>query len=410
VISLLLFFHLAKQSVSRKAVPIAQGLFATSLPLIYYSSEAKQYSSDVAITLLLSSAAIYYASARLTFWRVALFGVLGAAAVWFSHPAAFVLAGIGLSLVLFCPAEERSMRLGRLSIVFLLWGVSLGACYLLFLRRLSADQFLLNYWSFSFPPSHLFSVAAVEWFTAMFFGIFQNPVGLDLSGIAALAFLIGCVAMLSGKRQVVFILISPLLFTLLAAAFHKYPFSGRLLLFAVPALLLVVAEGAEHVWRKTKSDAPIIGACLIGLLFFYPLLFSSYHLFKPVHRTEIKPVLNFIVAHAHQGDVLYLQSDAIPAFRYYLPRFHFSNVLVTEGSHAENLEDTWAVHEKDLDELRGRKRVWILFSHLEDDAQISEGKLFLYFLDKRGTKLDGFQSVGAATYLYDLDRPSLAAN
>jgi hypothetical protein len=143
VISLLLFFHLAKQSVSRKAVPIALGLFATSLPLIYYSAEAKQYSSDVAITLLLSSAAIYYASARLTFWRVALFGILGATSVWFSHPAAFVLAGIGLSLVLFCPAEERSMRLGRLSIVFLLWGVSLGACYLLFLRRLSADQFLL---------------------------------------------------------------------------------------------------------------------------------------------------------------------------------------------------------------------------------------------------------------------------
>jgi hypothetical protein len=231
-----------------------------------------------------------------------------------------------------------------------------------------------------------------------------------LSGIAALAFLIGCVAMLSGKRQVVFILISPLLFTLLAAAFHKYPFSGRLLLFAVPALLLVVAEGAEYVWHKTKSDAPIIGACLIGLLFFYPLLFSSYHLFKPVHRTEIKPVLNFIVAHAREGDVLYLQSEAIPAFRYYLPRLHFSNVLVIEGSHSENLEDTWAAHEKDIDELRGRKRVWILFAHLEDDAQISEGKLFLYFLDKRGTKLDGFQSTGAATYLYDLDRPSRTVN
>jgi hypothetical protein len=123
-----------------------------------------------------------------------------------------------------------------------MWGLSLGVCYLLFLRHLSADQNLLSYWNFSFPPSHLFSVAGVEWFATTFFAIFQNPVGLELSGIAAFAFLVGCSAMVSVKRQTLAILISPVLVTLLAASFHKYPFSGRLLLFAVPALLIPIAE------------------------------------------------------------------------------------------------------------------------------------------------------------------------
>src|ERR1700731_1023069 len=39
LISLLLFYQLAKRSVPTGAVPIALGLFATSAPLIYYSSE-----------------------------------------------------------------------------------------------------------------------------------------------------------------------------------------------------------------------------------------------------------------------------------------------------------------------------------------------------------------------------------
>ena len=112
--------------------------------------------------------------AKLTLGRVVVFGLVGAVAVWFSHPATFVLAGMGMSLVLFCRAEDRWERARKLSITFSMWGLSLGVCYLLFLRHLSADQGLLSYWNFSFPPSHLFFVAAVEWFAATFFAILSG--------------------------------------------------------------------------------------------------------------------------------------------------------------------------------------------------------------------------------------------
>ncbi len=410
MISLLLFYRLAKQSLPSRAVPIALGLFATAAPLIYYSSEVKQYSGDVAIALLLWSAAIYYASCKLTLGRVAVFGVLGAVSIWFSHPATFVLAGIGVSLILFCSPEDRWAQAKKLSVAFAVWGISLGACYLLFLRHLSADQSLLSYWNFSFPPSRLFSVAGVEWFATTFFEMFRSPVGLDLLGIAAFAFLVGCIAMFSAKRQTLFILLSPLLVTLLAATFHKYPFSGRLLLFAVPALLIVIAEGVEYIRAKTWTQAPAIGACLIGVLFFYPVLFSSYHLIKPSFREEIKPVLHYLEAHAREGDLLYIHSNSSAAFQYYAPRLHLPNVHLIQGGSSGTPENNWEIYERDMDNLRGHQRVWLLLSLGESEAGDNEKKLLLYFMDQRGTRLDVFQSVGAAAYLYDLDRPSQATD
>jgi hypothetical protein len=402
IISLPLFYRMAKLYVAPKAGPIALGLFASSGPLIYYSSEAKQYSSDVVIALSLFSAAIHYQSSKLTPWRVAVFGSLGAASIWFSHPSLFILAGIGASLTLFCLVGKRWARIGGLAIVYSAWALSFAACYFVSLRSLSNNKFLLHYWDAAFVPSPLLSVSAVEWFVDSFFGTFQSPVGLELSGIAALSFLVGCISMFSNKREKLFVLMSPILLTLLAAGFHKYPFRGRLLLFIVPALLLFIAEGAEQIRCKSGGEAPIVGACLIGLLFFHPLLFASYHLVKPSTREEIKPVMNHIKEHEHEGDVLYVYHGAMPAFRYYAPRFYLSKMNLVWGISSE---DDWENYEKDIDQLRGDRRVWLLFSHSHTDTGVDEEKLFMYLLHMRGTRLDYFKSVGAAVYLYDLDEP-----
>jgi hypothetical protein len=407
IISLLLFYRLAKLSVTSRAVPIALGLFAISAPLIYYSSEAKQYSSDVAIALSLLSAAVYYGSCKLTPRRVAVFGLLGAASIWFSHPAAFVLGGIGISLTVFCLAEKRWARIRRYAIAFALWASSFAACYLISLRPVSANRALLYFWSSSFPPSRLLSFSSVEWLVSTFFGMFQSAVGSELSevsGIAAFTFLVGCISMFSNKREKLFVLISPILVTLLAASLHRYPFSGRLILFVVPALLLVIAEGAEQIRCKTRVEAPIIGACLIGLLFFHPLLFSSYHLIKPGTREEIKPVLNYLNEHKHEGDVLYVHHGAVPAFRYYAPRLDLSKMNFVPGIWYS--ENNWSNYEKDIDQLRGHGRVWLLFSN-NYSFGVNEEKLFLYLVDRAGTRLDSFKSFGAAVYLYDLDQPNL---
>ncbi|MGB2886464.1 MAG: glycosyltransferase family 39 protein [Candidatus Acidiferrales bacterium] len=407
VISLFIFYRLAKLSISPKAVPIALGLFALSGPLIYYSSEVKQYSGDVVVAVLLLYAAIYYESYRLNRWALAAFGVLGAASIWFSHPSVFVLVGVGLSLALFGCARSRWPGVRRLSVVFLLWALGFAACYVLSLRHLSNDKALLGYWSFAFPPSPLLSLTSVRWFLDTLFGVFRNPAGLGFSGLAALAFLVGCASMFSRNAEKALILGLPLFPTLIAAGLHKYPFNGRLILFLVPTLLLFVAEGAERIWSKTRDEAPIIGACLVGLLFLQPLLFSTYDLIKPrasdlplgiVHgREEIRPVMKYLQDQQQEGDVLYVYNYAVPAFLYYAPRFSLNNLTLVTGS-----SGGWEGYQRDLNRLRGHRRVWFLFSHTRNGAGFDEEPFFLYLSDKSGTKLDSFQTAGAAGYLYDL--------
>ena len=406
IISLFLFYHLAKRTVTSKAVPIALGFFAISGPLIYYSSEVKQYSSDVAIAISLLSAAIYYESCKLTPWRVIGFGFLGAASIWFSHPSVFILAGIGMTLTSLCLTRRRWARMGTLSIAYSLWGLSFAACYVISLRHLANSKILLDGWTSAFVPSPIVSVSALEWFVRTFFGIFKDPVGLELSGLAALMFVFGCMAMLRNTSEKFFILISPVLLTLIAAGLHKYPFSGRLLLFLAPAFLLMIGEGTAQILSNIKKDASIIGVCLIGFLSFHPFLYSTYHLLIPRVREEIKPVMNHIKEHQREEDVLYVYNPAIPPFQYYASRFGLDRMNLVMGGPRD-----WEIYEKDIEQLRSHRRVWLLFSHTHGPSgRDDEEKLFLYLVDKRAARLDYFKSAGAAVYLYDFDeRGSLNA-
>ena len=172
--SMLLFYGVAKRFIKSEAVPIAVGLFALSGPLIYYSSEVKQYSSDVCIALIILyfvTRGIY--SKRLTASHIIVFGVVGAIVIWFSHSSVFILAGVGMSLVLFSFVRKEWTRIGRLLIAYSFWALSLTLCYLVSLRDLSANKDLLNYWSGAFMPFPPLSLGDIKWFINTFFSIFK---------------------------------------------------------------------------------------------------------------------------------------------------------------------------------------------------------------------------------------------
>lgn len=408
IISLFLFFSVAKHYVNSKAVPIALGLFAISGPLIYYSSEVKQYSSDVAIGLLLYWITIYIQSERLTVRRIFLFGVLGAIAVWFSHPAAFILAGIGGSLTLFCLVRKKWVRIGRLSIACLLWASSFVVVYLVSLHNLTTYETRVQAFRRMFVPFPPLSFSDVKWFVDNFFKIFEHPGGLYLSGLAAFAFLVGSTLAFLKKKEEFLLLISPILITLLASGFGKYPIKGRLLLFTAPIILLFVAEGTWQIIEKTGPNSVMIGVILVGLLYFQPLLSATYHLMEPRTHVggykileEIKPVLGYVRDHKREGDILYLYHGSRPAFEYYKQRYGYSEGDYILGVHSKN---NGSDHAKDLDKLKGKGRVWILFSHFQSKKDSVEKDFYLYYLDSMGTRLDSFESKGAVAFLYSLSK------
>lgn len=415
VISLFLFYRLSELCLSPKARLVGIGLFAVTGPLIYYSSEVKPYSNDVAVAILLSWAAMYYLPRKLHARQLAVFGLLGAVSIWLSHPAVFVLAGIAVTFLIFgTDEEERKTRMARLAILFSLWGASFAVCYFLVLRHLSSNQSLLIDWSAAFVPWPFWSVDAAKWFAVKFVEIFRSPLGLELGGLAALCLIAGGAFMFSRKRRELCILVLPVCLTLMAAALHKYPFSGRMILFTVPALLLLIAEGAEQIRRQIANKSAFTGACVIGLLFVYPVLFSTYNVLRPNAQSlpfgvdaadvsaghtkeELRPVMEYIRQHRQDGDVLYVFDAAKPAFLYYAPQYHLDDMEYVLGR-AWGWTQHWEDYESDFDRLSGKGRVWLLFSHLHDQE-----KILVFLADKRGTKLDAFKSVGAEVYLYHFD-------
>lgn len=390
-VALFLFYKVARRYITPESVPIALGLFALSEPLIYYSSEVKQYSSDVAITLLLLYAVFFpIQSGHSTAPRIALWAVLGATAIWFSHPSAFVLAGGGASLILSDWGRRKWARIRQLSMAYLAWALSFVAFYFVSLRDVGGNDVLLDYWGKAFMP---FPSLDFSWYINAFFGVFEHSAGLLLSGIGALTFLVGCASILSREKETLFILLSPVILALFASGFHKYPFTGRFLLFAVPALLFLIAEGAQQIRRHSSA---VVGVVLIGLLFFHPLYLAGYHLVRPRTREEIKPVIDYVRGRMQDGDVLHLYYASEYAFKYYAARYGFDDDDYVVGVDAFN----WGDYVSDLGELCGDGRVWILFSHIDQEKE----KCFLTHLDSMGTRLDSLQSTGAAVYLYDLGR------
>ena len=108
IAALAAMFTLARKVASPFAGMVALALLAFSPALIYYASEVKQYSSDVAIALVLSLLYLKHTQTEIEPKNAALLGLAGTVAIWFSHPALFVLGGIGLAL--FLPAFRAKDR------------------------------------------------------------------------------------------------------------------------------------------------------------------------------------------------------------------------------------------------------------------------------------------------------------
>ncbi|MDP2922509.1 MAG: hypothetical protein Q8O30_02150 [Candidatus Omnitrophota bacterium] len=393
VTSLFLFYKVAKHYIETKAIPIAIGLFAFLPPLIYYSSEVKQYSSDVMVTLFLLVTAIYIQPRKLNILRIALFGFIGATAIWFSHPAMFSLAGMGVISVLFCLIHKEWSKLLRLLVVYLIWTSSFIILYYVSLNASVHNKAQINAFDavfMPFPPNP-------QWLVNAFFGIFSVTAHLPLKGIAALAFLYGCITAFLKKKLEFLSFLLPMFLVLIASAFHKYPFEGRLLLFFVPIVVLFIAEGVEQI----RVKANIAGVIIIGLLFLFPLHNAFKIVTRFVGREEIKPVMNYVKEHRSKGDILYIYYGSETAFQYYAKKYGFDENSYVKGISSR---DNWVNYINDLNKLRGNKRVWILFSHVCRWKGVDEGKFFLYHLNIIGTQLDVFKSQGTMVCLYDLSK------
>lgn len=401
ILVLPLILAVAKLYSGRLSAVIAVVLAAVSSSLIYYSSELKQYSSDAFATLVLLLIAGHCLTAKSMARSYVVLAVASSILAWFSHPSLFVTAGIMIALLLTSIASRDQKRLRWLVGVGIIYGANVGLTYLLNLRHLESNSSLINYWGVGFAP--MLPWSNPTWFLNAIVGFIRDPAGILVSTITLALLATGIVSFAIRRWQVALIVVAPFILTIIASAFEKYPFSGRLLLFLVPLLYLLLAEGVGRVWtivsRLSMPTAVLVVLLLSAYLVYEPATTSLNNVRTPPLREHIKPVMLNLVENKLPDDRVYVYYGAVPAFTFYAPQLGIDrNTYITGVSSRKDP----AQYLREIDAMRGRERVWLVFAHNCPSCVVNEFDYITEYLNQIGSKQGEYQAAGAFMVLYDL--------
>jgi len=412
ILAVYLLYRIAKEHFGTSGL-FAVIVFSIGWNMIYFSSELKQYSSDAAMLLLLVYLAIRLLHAETVSARsFILLGAVGAVAIWISHPSFFVLAGIGITLLLEKISRRKYAPLAWILALGVVWLISFGIQYYVSLQNLAADEFLQYYWAKAFmpmPPWRNWSWFYTTYISMMNISLSTEQIAIYLVPVLAL---IGVVSLFIRKRNLALILVLTACMALAASAMQKYPLKGRFMLFLIPSFLLILSEGLGRVYELVVKKNHTLALILFGLpalwLIFFPVMVTFNETRFSNRGVGVRPMVEYVAKNRMPDDLIYAYHGAEPSFLYYAPLFGIDtkdkNVIV--GKSLVLKKRALNNFFKDVNALQGRGRVWFVFTDIVDCGGC-DGDMQSFFvgeLDKRGTLLDQSNGIGANAYLYDMNR------
>jgi hypothetical protein len=408
--SLWLFYRLLKRVISGPGLLLPLALFAFNPRLIYYSSEVKQYILDVVVTICLLWIAAPVLSLSPRKKDYVWLALTGAVALWFSHPALFVLAGIGLASLITTLQRRDDSSLRLVIGIGIFWLLNLSFLYLLILKDLSQNNYMREYWQGAFLPMPPWSDPG--WFTK---SLTEN-IGIQM-GIPYAVFLVFFLMIVGwlvslrafGKQSpddqnyaIAFASIA--LVTLTASALQLYPVFERMILFLVPIGLILVGKAVEAIYvrlQKYQITGVFSVSLLAAFLLYGPFATSLQNFLAPKYFEHIRPTMETLRDAWKDGDALYVSNGALPAFRFYVPFYGLDSIPYEFGKR-EDYKNTKNILSQ-LESLDGQPRVWVLLSHVYERENFNERDFILDYLNSIGEKKREFRVPGTSVFLYLYD-------
>lgn len=352
-------------------------LAALSPTLIRFSNEVKPYGTDALVTVAILTAACRVAErpasrrAWLAFCLAAPLGVLA------SFPAVFV-AGAALSALPWLAEVRR-----RPAPLLLCAGLCLAAFaipYLAIYQVPAGSQEVLRHWNAAFlePGGELVRRARLALPGVLFPAFFGNgstspplgaPVALTIAGLATLG-------LNEARRRLgvwaAWLLAVPFVLAATASALHRYPFGvPRLMVFAVPLLLLMLAGAGAWLARRLENRVPAPVLVVVGFAALGPTLRDDIAgLRHPFEGEDTRAlVAQWREARRGEQEPIYVGAKAIPAWLFYTinweaprrDRLDFYALAATHGLAFENRPSrSHAVTDEGSDlvfESRGRREI-----------------------------------------------------
>jgi hypothetical protein len=407
-LALYLIYRIASDYFSVAGV-FALLMFALNSWQTFFSSELKQYGSDVTAALLLVFLSLRCLQKDPRIRDFIWLGVAGTVTIWISHIAVFILAGIGLALVL-----EKYVHKKRIPFIWLLslgaaWLISFGIEYLVAFQYTASDKYFQTYWLKSFLPLPPWS--NLPWLVNVYYKfvlITLTRTDPSLAYMIPAFAIIGSVSLFAKRQSMALIIISPFIMTLIASAWHKYPLSYRFMLFLVPLTLLLMAEGIKWTYLFLAKRQRFIAIILCGIPVSIMLFFSIQNAITgfryPSIIAEIKPVMKYIEENKEQGDVIYVHYSSVAPFVYYAPFYHLDLENTVLGAYRQDEQKALNRFYDDVKGLKGNKRVWFVISEITycGGCTGDSRQFFTDYLDKNGLMLDSILAANSAAYLYNL--------
>lgn len=275
IASLVLFHRFCRDVSTRRVTLLAVALLAASYFPVRHSTEVKPYANDLLVSLLLLGFGWSLQRDPRPLGRWFLMTLVGVVGVWWSYPATFPVAAVGV--VLFASGwRAGSRRTVGLSAVF---SVAAGLSWLLMMLTFARAQqgergWLAANWESGFPPLDRpwkLPLWLLEVHTS---GMVAYPHGASrFTGVGTALFVgVGVAAVWRHRlrRPLLLLLLGPLPFALAAAVMRRYPYgaSTRLMLYMAPAVCLLAAEGMVATLRYWHSlrRGPFLTAGLLALI------------------------------------------------------------------------------------------------------------------------------------------------
>ena len=388
-----LTWALARRLLPAVVVPVPVTIVALSPSLTYYANEVKQYSSDVAVVLVL----VLLALRALRGTRdVAVLTAAGAVLLWLSHAAVLALAGLSLVLVLRHAVGRRWREAVVTAGILSGWLVSLGVAFVLVLDDLRDNRVLEDYWAYTFPTDD----GLARWFGRRWLDLTETPLGLRLPELALAVLALGAVRLLWVTRARGAAALAIVAMATLAASLSAYPFAGRLSLWLVP--LAALAIGALVPDRMDLPRAAWLLAVTVALsLTVVPALRETLpRLVEAQYVEELEPVLRQVAAERQPGDQVLVHIAARGGYDYY-ERFvpiRRDGVVLLIDTPAQGCDDRVALR-------TGRfatERVWVVFSHeLVDTGRLGSTADLIARIQTVSSIARTIQAPGSQAFLFD---------
>lgn len=346
-------------------------LLAFSSPLIFYSARLKQYALEAVISTLLLIFFIRAASDLNRRRPLHVYLGIALVAALTTHAPVFVIAATGATLAAIAVRQGRHRLAAGVLAAHAGLAIAFAGAYSGYMRPAgNVRRYLaLHGQSRFFDGSFTFAYEQTRQWVGEMLNVTR---GATLVALVCMAF----VAWRSRRNPhiagVLLIAVMLPLIALLLSAWRLYPYGEvRLMIFAAPALFLVIAIGLAAIARS-HAILLVIALSMMGVFIFRQVAYDPYNS-GYMQAFDLRSSYAYVARHHHPGVPFVTRAfDALP-LTYYVP--------ATAGDIVETVHD-----------LPTSDEFWV-FSRLPDEGETSshscrtllvEGMMHLRRCSKRG--------------------------